>query len=174
MRYLLAHGGTELCLIGSADQVSGGSLLIVLLAGVVAPETKFAASDQDSLTGLLDRKSFVSRARERLAAGTESFSGADLAHVCRTAAQSALVDAARTGSSDRVITTGDLEAAISAITCPPSLINWRKLSGVSFARMRPLSKINTRLHVMSTSCKMCVERRIVLVSLSRRIASPRP
>lgn len=35
-------------------------------AGVVALESKFAASDQDSLTGLLDRKSFVARARERL------------------------------------------------------------------------------------------------------------
>ncbi|MDE2486373.1 MAG: bifunctional diguanylate cyclase/phosphodiesterase [Alphaproteobacteria bacterium] len=35
-------------------------------AGVVAPETKFAASDQDVLTGLLDRRSFVIRARERL------------------------------------------------------------------------------------------------------------
>jgi len=35
-------------------------------AGVVAPETKFAASEQDNLTGLLDRRSFVTRARERL------------------------------------------------------------------------------------------------------------
>ncbi|HEY8574181.1 bifunctional diguanylate cyclase/phosphodiesterase [Phenylobacterium sp.] len=35
-------------------------------AGVAAPETKFAGSDQDPLTGLLDRKSFVLRARERL------------------------------------------------------------------------------------------------------------
>ncbi|MBT9471186.1 MAG: bifunctional diguanylate cyclase/phosphodiesterase [Pseudomonadota bacterium] len=35
-------------------------------AGVIAPEVKFAASDLDSLTGLLDRKSFVTRARERL------------------------------------------------------------------------------------------------------------
>jgi SpoVK/Ycf46/Vps4 family AAA+-type ATPase len=58
----------------------------------------------------------------RLAAGTESFSGADLPHVCRTAAQSALVDAARTGSSERAITTGDLEAAIAAIT--PSTGRW--------------------------------------------------
>ncbi len=39
----------------------------VRAAGVVAPETKFAASDQDTLTGLLDRKSFVARAREQLA-----------------------------------------------------------------------------------------------------------
>ncbi|HEX5379040.1 MAG TPA: bifunctional diguanylate cyclase/phosphodiesterase [Phenylobacterium sp.] len=38
----------------------------VRAAGVVAPETKFAASDLDTLTGLLDRKSFVTRARERL------------------------------------------------------------------------------------------------------------
>ena len=35
-------------------------------AGVIAPETKFAASDLDHLTGLLDRKSFVTRAREQL------------------------------------------------------------------------------------------------------------
>ncbi|MFZ3007575.1 MAG: bifunctional diguanylate cyclase/phosphodiesterase [Phenylobacterium sp.] len=35
-------------------------------AGVVAPETKFAASDVDKLTGLLDRKSFIAQARERL------------------------------------------------------------------------------------------------------------
>ncbi len=58
----------------------------------------------------------------RLSARTESFSGADLAHVCRTAAQSALVDAARTGASDRTITTGDLESAIAAIT--PSTGRW--------------------------------------------------
>jgi c-di-GMP-specific phosphodiesterase len=35
-------------------------------AGVVAPETKFAASDNDLLTGLLDRRSFLTRAREAL------------------------------------------------------------------------------------------------------------
>ena len=35
-------------------------------AGVVAPEVRFAASDQDTLTGLLDRKSFIIRAREQL------------------------------------------------------------------------------------------------------------
>lgn len=38
----------------------------VRAAGVVAPETKFAASDQDALTGLLDRRSFLAHARERL------------------------------------------------------------------------------------------------------------
>jgi c-di-GMP-specific phosphodiesterase len=37
-------------------------------AGVVAPETKFAASDNDLLTGLLDRRSFLNRAREQLQA----------------------------------------------------------------------------------------------------------
>jgi c-di-GMP-specific phosphodiesterase len=35
-------------------------------AGVVALESKFAASEQDALTGLLDRRNFVARARERL------------------------------------------------------------------------------------------------------------
>src|SRR5580692_1075207 len=38
----------------------------VRAAGVVVPETKFAASEIDALTGLLDRRSFVTRARERL------------------------------------------------------------------------------------------------------------
>jgi c-di-GMP-specific phosphodiesterase len=40
----------------------------VRAAGVIVPETKFAASEQDALTGLLDRRSFVDRARERLRA----------------------------------------------------------------------------------------------------------
>jgi c-di-GMP-specific phosphodiesterase len=35
-------------------------------AGVVAPESKFAASETDALTGLLDRRSFIVRTRERL------------------------------------------------------------------------------------------------------------
>ncbi|MDB5443170.1 MAG: hypothetical protein JWP73_1546 [Phenylobacterium sp.] len=48
-------------------------------AGVVAPETKFAASDQDALTGLMDRRSFVIRARERLQeAGRHELIVADL------------------------------------------------------------------------------------------------
>ncbi|HRD28293.1 MAG TPA: GGDEF domain-containing protein, partial [Caulobacter sp.] len=38
----------------------------VRASGVVAPETRFAASEFDSLTGLLDRPSFIARARERL------------------------------------------------------------------------------------------------------------
>ena len=36
-------------------------------AGVVAKELRFTASGRDALTGLLDRRSFVARARERLA-----------------------------------------------------------------------------------------------------------
>ncbi|HEX3699786.1 MAG TPA: bifunctional diguanylate cyclase/phosphodiesterase [Phenylobacterium sp.] len=48
-------------------------------AGVAALETKFAASDQDALTGLLDRKSFVTQARDRLqAAGRHELIVADL------------------------------------------------------------------------------------------------
>src|SRR5579871_4681218 len=35
-------------------------------AGVVAKELRFAASERDNLTGLLDRRSFVARAREQL------------------------------------------------------------------------------------------------------------
>ena len=58
----------------------------------------------------------------RLAGRSDGFSGADLVHVCRTAAQAALVDAASTGASDRLITTKDLEAAIATIT--PSTGRW--------------------------------------------------
>ncbi|HXQ12620.1 MAG TPA: bifunctional diguanylate cyclase/phosphodiesterase [Caulobacteraceae bacterium] len=51
----------------------------VRAAGVIVPETSFASSDQDALTGLLDRRSFVSRAREQLqAAGGYSLVVADL------------------------------------------------------------------------------------------------
>ena len=35
-------------------------------AGVVAPESKFAATEKDALTGLFDRRSFIARARELL------------------------------------------------------------------------------------------------------------
>ena len=38
----------------------------VRAAGVCVPESRFAASERDSLTGLYDRKSFVGLARERL------------------------------------------------------------------------------------------------------------
>jgi c-di-GMP-specific phosphodiesterase len=48
-------------------------------AGVIAPEIKFAASELDTLTGLLDRKSFIVRARERLQApGAHELIVADL------------------------------------------------------------------------------------------------
>jgi c-di-GMP-specific phosphodiesterase len=39
----------------------------VRAAGVVAKELRFSASERDTLTGLLDRRSFVARAREKLA-----------------------------------------------------------------------------------------------------------
>jgi c-di-GMP-specific phosphodiesterase len=45
----------------------------VRCAGVVAPESKFAASEFDALTGLLDRRSFLARARERLQQAEETF-----------------------------------------------------------------------------------------------------
>ncbi|MFC3068552.1 putative bifunctional diguanylate cyclase/phosphodiesterase [Phenylobacterium soli] len=48
-------------------------------AGVVALESRFAASDQDGLTGLLDRGGFLAGARERLqAAGRHELIVADL------------------------------------------------------------------------------------------------
>ncbi len=74
--------------IGARVRMRGGDACIwrgvwledgVRAAGVIVPETKFAASEQDSLTGLLDRRSFVSRAREQLqAAGAYSLVVADL------------------------------------------------------------------------------------------------
>lgn len=57
-----------------------------------------------------------------LAKQTELFSGADLAHVCRTAAQSALMDAVRSGGQDREIGERDLVAAVAATT--PSTGRW--------------------------------------------------
>ena len=63
------------CEIAVRMRMRGGGLCIwrgiwleegVRAAGVVAPETKFAASETDRLTGLLDRRSFILRARERL------------------------------------------------------------------------------------------------------------
>jgi len=51
----------------------------VRASGVVAPETRFTASETDALTGLLDRRSFVARARERLATpGLQTLVVADL------------------------------------------------------------------------------------------------
>jgi c-di-GMP-specific phosphodiesterase len=74
--------------IGARVRMRGGDACIwrgvwledgVRAAGVIVPETKFAASEQDSLTGLLDRRSFVGRAREQLqAAGAYTLVVADL------------------------------------------------------------------------------------------------
>ncbi|HEX4196427.1 MAG TPA: bifunctional diguanylate cyclase/phosphodiesterase [Caulobacteraceae bacterium] len=74
--------------VGGRVRMRGGDACIwrglwledgVRAAGVIVPETKFAASEQDALTGLLDRRSFVSRAREHLqAAGGYTLVVADL------------------------------------------------------------------------------------------------
>lgn len=52
---------------------------------------------------------------------TEGFSGADLAHVCESAAESALLDSARTGTV-RMINNKDLLGAAKAIR--PSTEPW--------------------------------------------------
>ncbi|WP_426363811.1 ATP-binding protein [Streptomyces sp. E-08] len=57
----------------------------------------------------------------RLVKATEDFSGADLAHVCESAAEAALLDSARTGSV-RLITTKDLLGAAKQIK--PSTEPW--------------------------------------------------
>jgi AAA+ superfamily predicted ATPase len=56
-----------------------------------------------------------------LAKKTEGYSGADLAHVCETAAELALMDSARTGQV-RLIGMADLEAAVSEVR--PSVGAW--------------------------------------------------
>jgi SpoVK/Ycf46/Vps4 family AAA+-type ATPase len=57
----------------------------------------------------------------RLARLTEGYSGADIAHVCETAAEHALVDSARRGTP-RLIGPADLETAVSEVK--PSLGPW--------------------------------------------------
>jgi AAA+ superfamily predicted ATPase len=57
----------------------------------------------------------------RLAAETEGFSGADVAHVCETATEKAMVDSARTGEI-RPIGMPDLQAALSEVR--PSTGPW--------------------------------------------------
>jgi SpoVK/Ycf46/Vps4 family AAA+-type ATPase len=57
----------------------------------------------------------------RLAKMTEGYSGADLAYVCETAAEQALMDSARSGTP-RLIGMGDLEAAVKDVK--PSIGPW--------------------------------------------------
>ena len=57
----------------------------------------------------------------KLAKLTDGYSGADIAHICETAAEGALLDSVRTGEP-RMIGQGDLEAAITEVR--PSLGTW--------------------------------------------------
>jgi SpoVK/Ycf46/Vps4 family AAA+-type ATPase len=57
----------------------------------------------------------------RLSRQTDGYSGADIAHVCETAAERALMDSVRRGEP-RMIGTPDLEAAIAEVK--PSLGSW--------------------------------------------------
>jgi len=57
----------------------------------------------------------------RLARLTEGYSGADIAHICDTAAEHALIDSARRGTA-RLIGQADLETATTEVT--PSLGPW--------------------------------------------------
>ena len=58
----LRMGVSENCIWRGVWLEEGG----VRAAGVCVPESRFAASERDNLTGLYDRQSFVSLARERL------------------------------------------------------------------------------------------------------------
>jgi SpoVK/Ycf46/Vps4 family AAA+-type ATPase len=57
----------------------------------------------------------------RLAKQTDGYSGADLAHLCDTAAEAALLDSARSGTV-RMIGMRDLEGALSEVK--PSIGPW--------------------------------------------------
>jgi len=57
----------------------------------------------------------------KLAKQTDGYSGADIAHICETAAERALMDSVRSGEP-RMIGLGDLEAAIGEVR--PSLGAW--------------------------------------------------
>jgi SpoVK/Ycf46/Vps4 family AAA+-type ATPase len=58
---------------------------------------------------------------KRLARMTEGYSGADVAHVCETASERALLDSARTGEI-RMIDMNDMEAALAEVK--PSIGPW--------------------------------------------------
>jgi SpoVK/Ycf46/Vps4 family AAA+-type ATPase len=57
----------------------------------------------------------------RLGKATEGFSGADIAHVCETASERALLDSARSGQA-RLIGMRDVEAALREVR--PSIGAW--------------------------------------------------
>jgi SpoVK/Ycf46/Vps4 family AAA+-type ATPase len=56
-----------------------------------------------------------------MAKATDGYSGADIAHICDTAAERALIDSARSGSI-RMIGMPDLEAALREVR--PSIGPW--------------------------------------------------
>ena len=58
----LRMGAAESCIWRGVWLEEGG----IRAAGICVPESRFAASERDTLTGLYDRKSFVALARERL------------------------------------------------------------------------------------------------------------
>ena len=58
---------------------------------------------------------------DRLAKLTDGYSGADIAHICESAAELALLDSVRTGEA-RMIGQADLEAAVREVR--PSLSPW--------------------------------------------------
>jgi AAA+ superfamily predicted ATPase len=57
----------------------------------------------------------------KLAKATDGYSGADLAHICETAAERALIDSARSGTI-RMISMADLQAALGEVR--PSIGPW--------------------------------------------------
>ena len=91
--------------------------LLVLPPDAAAREVIFRTHLQERPIASIDLR--------RLAALSDGFSGADIAHVCETAAERAMIDALR-GSELRMIEMRDLEAALREVR--PSLGAWFELA----------------------------------------------
>ena len=81
-------------------------MLLVLRPDHVAREAVFRFHLRDRPVEKIDLR--------KLAAATDGYSAADLAYVCESAAESALLDSARTGAA-RMIGMTDLEDALRSV-----------------------------------------------------------
>jgi SpoVK/Ycf46/Vps4 family AAA+-type ATPase len=91
--------------------------LLVLPPDAAAREAIFRTHLQERPIASIDLR--------RLAALSDGFSGADIAHVCDTAAEKAMIDAMR-GGELRMIEMRDLEAALGEVR--PSLNAWFEIA----------------------------------------------
>jgi hypothetical protein len=98
-------------------------------AGTLRPDAAGAAPDEPAREAILrdhlrDRP-IAGIDTSRLAKLTDGYSGADLAHICETAAEQALLDSARQGAV-RMIGMADLERAVREVR--PSIGPWLEVA----------------------------------------------